>query len=491
MGDWNVLIGGRRVMAESGRTYPVINPATGGEIARLPLCNGADVNRAVEAARRAFPIWSGRSQQERSIVVAQMAQELTGRARELAELESLDRGTPIRNALSGIFESAAYIRRAAEAGIAMMKSRFPVRRGSPYSYLRHTPVGICALVPPWNAPLQMILAKIVSALTVGNTCVVKPPSIHSLVLLKAGEILEGFDLPAGALNVLTGPDRALGGAVAFHTGVDSASFAATSETRNSTMAPPSDFARVLATQLGERNRFVVFDDADLSRVVAKGVFASFNDSGMTYGLPSRFYVHEKVYDEFAARFAAAAESITVGNPADQRTEMGPLASAAHRKRVEAYIESAREQGARLLAGGERLLPPSLNKGYFVRPAVFADVTPSMMMATRDVYCPVACILKIRSAEKLIELTGEFAADLGASVWTTSPEIALRVDKQMAGGFVWLNDCLVLSGRVRRQTCRQVLGEANPFVPLEEHTKLALVSQDLTALMAGKAALSSN
>ena len=442
MDKWKAWTNGQAVDAETGKTYAVFDPATEEEIAHVPMCEASDARKAVESAQRAFPIWSGKSQIERSNVIYELAHKLRRHAPELATLDTRNHGSPIRRAFDAVTRSADALERTAEASMIMMKNCIPTGSGAPF-YLRHRPLGVCALVLPWNASFQTTIKRMASALAIGNTCVIKPPSALPLVALQIGEILESLDIPSGTVNILPGPDYALGGAIAFHPGVDSASFTAVDGARASALFPATEVACARASELGDRNRFAILEDADLDGVMPKAIFASFNNTGMACALPGRYYVHHRLYNEFTDRFAAAAKAAALGNPTLEATQIGPLLTAMHRDRVERFIDSGLKQGATLIAGGKRPTDPSLDRGYFITPAVFADVTPGMTFVREEVYGPVACISKVSSEKELAELIYDFSLERGVSVWTGSEDRALGAVSATPGAVVWINGHIVM------------------------------------------------
>ncbi len=313
----------------------------------------------------------------------------------------------------------------------------------------------------------------------GNACVVKPPSVDSLVALKVGEILEKLDMPTGLVNIITGPGHTVGDAMSSHPGIDLISFTGSCEAGRSIMASASQTVKRLTLELGGKNPFIVLEDADLEAAVAKGVFASYTNTGMVCASPGRYYIHESVYDEFAARFVTAAQKLVVGDPTDARTEMGPVVSEEHRDKVEAYIRSGVSEGAALLLGGERPTTPPLNKGYFVVPTVFGNVRQDMTIARDEIFGPVACLLKFSTDDEVIGLANDNTYGLCASVWTRNTARGLKLVNEIQAGFVWINDHLILSieqpwGGVKQSG----FGKENSSLGIEEYTQLKAISIEL-------------
>ena len=241
-------------------------------------------------------------------------------------MDALDHGTPKTRGMFSAVGAIENLEYASQASRALMGDVIPVKPSATF-FLQCEPVGVCGLIIPWNVPLPMICAKMGYALVTGNTCVVKPPSVDSLVALKLGEILEKLDIPAGAVNIVTGPGGSVGHAMATHPGIDLISFTGSSETGKVIMAAAGGTVKRLTLELGRKNPFIVFEDADLDLAVAKGVFSSYANSGMICASPGRYYIHEKLYDKFAEKFVAGASKIVLGNPADEMTGMADLWSA--------------------------------------------------------------------------------------------------------------------------------------------------------------------
>ena len=439
MKQYKMWIGGKWIDAESGKTYPVFNPATEAEIAQVPLGGKADVDKAVAAARKAFPIWSKKSQAERSDIAMKIAALLRDNAEELGRIDTLDHGTPSLRAASRAAGSAQWFEWAAYNARSLMGNTIPASSNE-LAYLQREPVGVVALITPWNLPLLMIIQKLAPALTVGNTCIIKPPSIDSLQALKFGELLDTLGLPPGTVNIITGPGSTVGEGLASHPGVDMVAFTGSCETGKTIMALASQTVKRLQLELGGKNPVIILDDADVNTAVFSMLMFQFANSGQICAAPGRFYVHEKVYDEFLEKVTAAARKMVVGDPADPKTQMGPLVSAEHRDKVEGYIQSAIDEGAKLVLGGKRPTAPPMNKGYYVVPTIFTNVTQKMKIAREEIFGPVVCIMeKFNSDEKVIEMANDTTFGLTSYVWTRDTARGIRFANEIQAGTVVLNN----------------------------------------------------
>jgi acyl-CoA reductase-like NAD-dependent aldehyde dehydrogenase len=437
MQEYKMWINGKWMDAESGKTFSVINPANGEEFAKAPLGGKPEVDKAVDAALKAFPAWSKTSQSDRSKIMFDIAAVLREKYKELAKLESLDHGFPISIAENVVQASFHLFEYAAQCAKSLMSDVIPVQ-GNLHVYMRREPVGVTALITPWNVPLNSITKKVAYSLAVGNTCVVKPASADCLTSLKFGEILEQVGLPPGTVNIITGPGTTTGLYLATHPGINMVSFTGSSETGKSIMSAVSGSLKRIQLELGGKNPFIVLEDADIDTAVRSGVPGVFFNSGQVCGSPSRFYIQEKVYDQFVDKFVASMKTVAVGDPADRKTQMGPLVSAEHRDIVESYIKSGIDEGARLLLGGKRPDNPALSKGYYVMPTVFGDVEQNMKIAREEIFGPVASILKFSSEEEVIEKANDSKFGLCASIWTKNTAKGIRMSSEIQAGSVWVN-----------------------------------------------------
>jgi acyl-CoA reductase-like NAD-dependent aldehyde dehydrogenase len=481
MKQYKMWIGGKWVDAESGKTYPVFNPATEEIIAQLPLGGKTDVDKAVEAARKAFPIWSKKPQAERSQIAMKIAAMLRENAKELGRIDTLDHGTPTKSAAPTVAGKALNFEWAAYNSRSLMGHTVP-QSPDELVYLQHEPIGVIALITPWNFPLSMVLVKLAPALTLGNTCIIKPPSIDSLAALKLAELLEKLDLPPGTVNVVTGPGSTVGEALAAHRGVDMVSFTGSCETGKTIMALASQTVKRLHLELGGKNPVIILDDADVNMAASAMAGRQFSNSGQICACPGRFYVHEKVYDEFLDKFIAVTKKLVVGDPIDEKTDMGPLVSIEHRDRVEGYIKSGIDEGAKLALGGKRPTTPPLNKGAYVVPTIFTNATQKMKIAREEIFGPVAVIMEKFSADdKVIEMANDSTFGLCAYVWTKDMARGIRFANEIQAGTVWLSNALSLAPELPWTGYKESgIGEENSLYGLLEYTNLKRVHVDLVS-----------
>ena len=480
--EYKMWINGKWVAAESGKTYPVFNPATEEEIAQIPLGGMAEVDKAVEAARNAFPVWSKKSQLERSQFCLKLAAALKEHHDELAVLDVTEHGTPAKRAdfiaadLPEWFEWAAYSARQ------LMGQTVP---NSPdeLDYLQREPVGVVAIITPWNYPLLMIVEKLAPALVVGNTCVIKPPSIDALTALKLAEIMDTIGLPPGTVNVITGPGGSVGGALASHRGVDMVAFTGSCEVGKEIMALGSPTLKRCQLELGGKNPVIILDDANIETAAAEMAPAQFRNSGQVCASPGRFFVHEKIYDKFLEKFIEAAKKMTVGDPADWKTMIGPVVSKAHRDTVESYIKSAVDERAKVIFGGKRLTTPPFDKGYWIMPTIITGVTQNMKVAREEIFGPVAVFMEpFHSDEEVIQKANDTTFGLAAYVWTTDAARGMRFVNELQAGTVTVGNVhgrdLDLPWGGYKESG---IGKEHSQVGLYEYTNLKRVQIDIKML----------
>jgi len=479
MTQYKMWIGGKWVGAESGKTYPVFNPATEEEIAQVPLGDKTDVDKAVVAARAAFPLWSEKPQAERSQIAMKIAALLRENAKELGRIDTLDHGTPTLRAATKAAGTAEWFEWAAYNARSLMGNTVPSGPNE-LAYLRREPIGVVALITPWNLPLLMIIQKLAPALTLGNTCIIKPPSIDSLSALKLAELLDTLGLPPGTVNVITGPGGTVGEALASHRGVDMIAFTGSCETGKAIMALASHNVKRLQLELGGKNPVIILDDADVSTAVSAMMMFQFANSGQICAAPGRFFVHEKVYDEFLEKVTAAAKKMVVGAPTDEKTQMGPLVSAEHRDKVEGYIKSGIDEGAKLILGGKRPVTPPMDKGYYVMPTIFTDVSQTMRIAREEIFGPVVCIMeKFNSDDKVIEMANDTTFGLTSYVWTRDNARAMRFAHKIAAGTVVLNNAGSGGAELPWGGYKESgIGKEGSLYGLYEYTNLKRIQVDL-------------
>ncbi len=479
MEKFQMYIGGKWVDAISGKTYKAINPATEEVVAEIPLGGKADVDIAVAAARKAFPIWSQMPQAERSKILEKLAVLQREFVDELTKWEILDHGTPVRIARMQSGFSSMNIEYCAQAARALMGSAPPPSPGAMTCVVRE-PVGVAAIIIPWNSPILMLTSKMGAALAAGNTCIVKPASIDSLVTLKYAEIISKLGMPPGTVNVVTGPGGTVGEALAAHPDVNFVSFTGSSETGKAIMKAASSTLKRAQMELGGKNPFIVLEDADIDKIIPMAARSLCFNSGMVCAAPGRFYIHEKIHDEFVTKFIAEIKKVVVGDPNDEKTEMGPVVSAEHRDRVEGFIKKGVEEGAKLLMGGQRPTKPPLNKGYYILPTVFTNVKPGTTLFTEEIFGPVACFMKFSTDAEVLASANDNVYGLAATVYSRNVARAYKIASRINAGAVGVNGGRLLTAETPWGGFKESgFGKENSMYGLEEYTQLKVISVDMS------------
>src|SRR6201991_3570050 len=429
-----LLIDGRRVASASGKMFKSLNPATEEVIATIAEGNEADVDRAVAAARRAFEgPWRTMRASERGHILLKWAELLKQHADEIVEIESIDAGKPIAATMRQDFP-AAIDTLIYYAGWAdkITGDVVPVRDDA-LTYTMREPVGVVAAIVPWNFPLMIGMWKLAPALACGCTIVMKPAELTSLSALRIAELALEAGLPAGVFNVVTGPGRIVGDALVNHPDVDKVTFTGSPGVGRGIMkGAASNFKRV-SLELGGKSANVIFDDADLdaaSKAAGAGIF--FN-AGQVCSAGSRVLVQEKAYDEVVERIAARAKSLRTGDTLDRGTSLGPVISEKQMKSILDYVDIGQQEGATLVTGGERVG----SRGYFISPAVFANVKHEMRISQEEIFGPVVSVIKFRDEADALRIANGTAYSLAAGVWSRDMGRVQRFAKRARAGTVWI------------------------------------------------------
>jgi aldehyde dehydrogenase (NAD+) len=432
-----LLIGDGWVPARSGKTFETVNPATEEVLALVAEGDKADVDDAVKAARQAFEKgrWPKMGPHERARYLLKIADLIEEEADELAELETLDNGKPLWQSRTIDIPKAAETFRYYAGWCTKIYGETNPSELSTFNYTLREAVGVCGQIIPWNFPLLMAAWKIAPALACGNTVILKPAEQTPLTALRLGELILEADLPAGTVNVITGLGPGAGSSIAEHPNVDKVAFTGSTEVGKLILQASAGNLKRVSLELGGKSPNIIFEDADLKSAVPNAVRGVFYNSGQVCTARTRIFAERGIYEAFVDNFVRESEAMTVGDPFDPGTKMGPLVSKEQFEKVVNYLEVGRQEGARVATGGK---PLGASKGYFVAPTVFADVDNKMRIAREEIFGPVAAVIPFKDEHDAILQANDTIYGLAASVWTGDIGRAHRVARAIKAGTVLLN-----------------------------------------------------
>ncbi len=430
-----------RFQAHSGDEWlEVLEPATGRQFARVPLSSSSDVNSAVLAARGAQSEWGEASQSERADWLDKIADELETRYEDIASLESRDTGKPISLA------------RAVDAHRSVSNFRFfaeMVRehRGEVFempdatNFVTHKPVGVGALITPWNLPLYLLSWKVAPAIGMGNTVVCKPSELTPMTANLLMEVVDKVGLPPGVVNLVHGDGQGAGSTLVSHQGIDLVSFTGGTLTGSKVAEAAAPQFKKISLELGGKNSSIVLDDCDIDLAVKGVVRSGFMNQGQVCLCGSRVLVQDGIYDQFVGRFIEEVEAMKIGDPSDEQTELGALISAEHLKKVEGYIELAKEEGGTVLTGGYPCLPKPLAGGNWIAPTVVSGLKTDSRCSTEEIFGPVVTVHRFHDDEEAVRIANNTRYGLAGSVWTGDTSRGKKVADSIHTGMVWVNTWL--------------------------------------------------
>ncbi|WP_073228987.1 aldehyde dehydrogenase family protein [Streptomyces sp. NBRC 110465] len=435
-----LYIGGEWTPAAAGGRREVINPFDASVVTTVDEADADDVDRAVRAARRAFEEadWAGAPTRRRADVLLRVHDLLLRDREEIARTETLDTGKTLAEARIDVEDVANTFRYFGE--VADKDGGRVVDVGPDVlSRVVYEPIGVCALIAPWNYPLLQASWKVAPALAAGNTFVLKPSETTPLTTIAMVRLIAEAGAPPGVANLVLGSGATVGAALTHHPEVDLVSFTGGLATGRGIMAGAADGPKNVALELGGKNPNVVFADADVEAALDNALNAAFLHSGQVCSAGSRLLVEDSLHDRFVEALARRAAAIRLGNGMDDGTESGPLSSAEHREKVERMIAVGRDEGARVVTGGGRPADPALSRGYFLQPTVFADCHRTMRIVQEEVFGPVVTVERFHTEDEAVELANDTRYGLAGGVWTSDASRAQRVAGRLRHGTVWIND----------------------------------------------------
>jgi aldehyde dehydrogenase (NAD+) len=474
IGPTQLLINNEWVESVSGRRFATINPATGETICTVAEADAADVDRAVQAARKAFTSgdWPKMSATRRGELLFKLADLIEQNIDELARLETLDNGKPVHDSLGDLRLVIACYRYYAGWADKVQGKTIPIN-GPYFCYTRHEPVGVVGQIIPWNFPLLMQAWKLAPALATGNTVVMKTAEQTPLSALRVGELIIEAGFPPGVVNLLSGYGPTAGAAISRHMDIDKVAFTGSTEVGHLIMeaAAKSNLKRV-TLELGGKSPNIVFADADMHKAIEGAHQALFFNQGQCCCAGSRLFVEEKCYDDFVSLAVERAKQRVVGNPFDRDTEQGPQVDQEQFDKVMGYIESGMREGAQMLCGGTRVG----DKGYFIAPTVFTNVRDDMKIAQEEIFGPVMSVIKFKDIDEVIQRANNTMYGLAAAVWTQDITKAHAIANNVRAGTVWVNcydvfDAAAPFGGFKQSGIGRELGEYG----LQQYTEVKTVT----------------
>ena len=475
-----LFINGEFVDALSGETLATLNPHDNSVIAQVAMAGHADVDLAVKAAQQAFPAWSRMQAADRGRILLKLADVIEANGEELARLESLDTGHPIRDCrMLDVPRTAGCFRYFGGMADKFQGETIPVDAGF-LNYTLREPLGVVGQVVPWNFPLMFTSWKMAPALAAGNTIVLKPAEITPLTTLKIAELMREAGMPAGVVNILPGLGHVAGQYIAEHPDIAKIAFTGSTATGKRIVQASAGNLKKVQLELGGKGANIVFEDANLIAAVNGAAWAIFHNQGQACIAGSRLVLHENIADAFLEKFIALANSIQLGNPLDPETEMGPLTSAMHRDRVLNYVEVAKSQGGEVLAGG--VAPGGdLADGCYVRPTIIRAKSYKDRVAQEEVFGPFVTVLTFKTDAEALEIANGTEYGLGSGLWTTHLQRAHLFAREIRSGMVWINSYKrVNPGSPFGGTGQSGYGREMGFDAMREYTQVKSVWVNIDA-----------
>jgi betaine-aldehyde dehydrogenase len=432
-----LFINGRFVPAEDGATLPVLNPHDNSVIANVSMAGKADIDKAVAAAKAAFPKWARMAAMDRGRLLLKLADAIEANADELARLESMDTGHPLRDTRNlDVPRTAVTFRYFGGMADKLEGTVIPVEAGF-LNYMLREPVGVVGQVVPWNFPLMFTSWKMAPALAAGNCIVMKPAELTPLATLRIAELMAEVGFPSGVVNIVPGLGHIAGQYLAEHEDIAKIAFTGSTATGRRIVQASAGNLKKVQLELGGKGANIVFGDANVQAAVNGSAFAIFHNQGQACIAGSRLVLHKSIADEFTERFAHLAASIRIGDPLDPTTELGPLTSLQHRDKVLSYVDVALSEGGRIIAGGKVPSRPELANGCYVEPTI-VSAKPTDRVSQEEVFGPFVSVTTFETDEEALAIANGTEYGLGGGLWTNNLTRAHQIARDMKSGMVWIN-----------------------------------------------------
>lgn len=478
---YKMFVDGKWVSSHTGETWNVINPANQDVIATVPLADEEDARMAIMAARRAFDKgpWRKMSQVERGKLLLALARAIRDQAEELAQLETLNSGKPIRESRMDMSDAADCFEFYGGLADKINGDIVPVPDPNIFAMVLREPVGVVGQIIPWNYPLLMAAWKLAPALATGNCCILKPAEITPLTALELAKIIKEVGFPDGVVNIINGLGPVAGMELAKNEYVDKIAFTGSTDVGKQLMIAAAGNVKKISLELGGKSPMIVFEDADFPLAVEWVQFGIFVNQGEVCSATSRLYVQDKIHDRFVEVLTKKAKRVKIGNPLEEATEMGPIASEKQLNKVMHYIELGKKEGAEIACGGKRLQNGELKKGFYVSPTIFTNVKNDMKVVQDEIFGPVLTVMKFREEDEAIELANQTRYGLAAGVFTRDINRAFRITKELRAGIIWVNSSQPCFNQLPWGGYKQSgIGRELGRYAVEEYTQLKQVTINL-------------
>ena len=478
---YKMFVDGKWVSSHTGETWNVINPANRDVIATVPLADEEDARMAIMAARRAFDKgpWRKMSQVERGKLLLALARAIRDQAEELAQLETLNSGKPIRESRMDMSDAADCFEFYGGLADKINGDIVPVPDPNIFAMVLREPVGVVGQIIPWNYPLLMAAWKLAPALATGNCCILKPAEITPLTALELAKIIKEVGFPDGVVNIINGLGPVAGMELAKNEYVDKIAFTGSTDVGKQLMIAAAGNVKRISLELGGKSPMIVFEDADFSLAVEWVQFGIFVNQGEVCSATSRLYVQDKIHDRFVEELSKKAKRVKIGNPLEEATEMGPIASEKQLNKVMHYIELGKKEGAEIAYGGKRLQNGELKKGFYVSPTIFTNVKNDMKVVQDEIFGPVLTVMKFREEDEAIKLANQTKYGLAAGVFTRDINRAFRITKELRAGIIWVNSSQPCFNQLPWGGYKQSgIGRELGRYAVEEYTQLKQVTINL-------------
>ncbi|NND74775.1 MAG: betaine-aldehyde dehydrogenase [Ilumatobacter sp.] len=472
-------IDGGYVDATSGETFTTVNPATNRDICEVQQAAEADVDRAVDAARRGFEVWSQMPAMDRTRIMLRAVEILRDRNDEFAHLETLDTGKPLSETTTEDIRTGADVIEFYAGLISSLHGQHFDFPPAAFATIRREPLGVCAGIGAWNYPMQIAMWKSAPALACGNSFIFKPAELTPLTALRLAEVYTEAGVPDGVFNVVQG-DHRVGQMLSRHQGIDKISLTGEVGTGKKVMADAATTLKGVTLELGGKSPIIVFDDADFDSAVNAALVANFYSAGEVCSNGTRVFVQRGMYEEFVSKLAPRAEALKIGDPFDPDVVVGPLISREHHAKVMGYMDIALASGARHLCGGTVPDDPALADGNYVTPAIFADCEDDMQFVKEEVFGPLMAVLPFDDEDEALRRANDTNYGLSGAVFTTDFARAHRVANSIQAGSVWINDYNALPASIPFGGYKQSgVGRENGLVTIDHFTQWKTIYANLT------------